>query len=82
MKFTFEWKEDWKMSDEEWEEYENMVPEWAYCFGASLTQPAHGCDAPVSMSFIYGNAGADSLGVNNLHMLRRRSFWYFERWVC
>ena len=24
-----EWKESWRMSDEEWEQYENMVPEWA-----------------------------------------------------
>ena len=24
-----EWKEGWRMSDEEWEQYENMVPEWA-----------------------------------------------------
>ncbi len=24
-----EWEEDWRMSDEEWEQYENMVPEWA-----------------------------------------------------
>ena len=24
-----EWKKDWRMSDEEWEEYENVVPEWA-----------------------------------------------------
>ena len=24
-----EWREDWRMSDEEWEQYENMVPEWA-----------------------------------------------------
>ena len=24
-----EWKEGWRMSDEEWEQYENMVPELA-----------------------------------------------------
>ena len=24
-----EWEEDWRMSDEDWEQYENMVPEWA-----------------------------------------------------
>ena len=24
-----EWKCDWRLSDEEWEEYEKIVPEWA-----------------------------------------------------
>ena len=24
-----EWEQDWRMTDGEWEQYENMVPEWA-----------------------------------------------------